>query len=98
MMQNVVRASARPTPRRAKARPTLLTDAELVDDRAIAIEIGLLEIVEEAAAPADELHQAAAAVVVLRVRLEVLGQVGDAIRKEGDLNLRGSRVTVVGGK
>src|SRR6266581_2571354 len=84
--------------RRAEARPTLLTDAELVDDRAIAIEIGLLEVVEETAAPADELQQAAAAVMVLRMRLEVLGQVGDAVREEGDLYLRGPGVTLVGGK
>ena len=85
--------------RAAVRRPLgLLTDAELVDDRAIAIEVGLLEVVEEPTAAADELEQSAAAVMVLRVGPEVLGQVGDAVREERDLHLRRPGVTLVGGK
>src|SRR5690349_7833507 len=52
----------------------LLTNAELVDDRAVALDVHLLEVVEEAAATSDEFQEAAAGVVVLRVRLEVLGK------------------------
>src|SRR6266540_1647349 len=69
---------------RTSVRPRgfrLFADAELLDHGAVAVEIGLLEVVEQAAAPADELEQAAARVVVLRVRLEVLGQVVDAVRE-----------------
>src|SRR5947207_2667324 len=64
-----------------KARPVspLFANAELVDDRAIPREVGLLEVIEKTAAAADELQKAAAAVMILRVRLEVLGQVSDAI-------------------
>ena len=45
----------------------------------------------------DHLQHAAAAVVVLVVALEVLGQRVDAMRQDRDLNLRGAGVTLVGG-
>ena len=48
----------------------------------------LLEVLEEAPALADEQQQAAARVVVVLVRLEVLGEVLDALGEEGDLDLR----------
>src|SRR6185369_4793566 len=65
---------------------TLFSDAELVDDRAVALKVGLLEVVQKTAAAADEFHQSAAAVMVLRVRLEMLGQVSDSIREKCDLH------------
>jgi hypothetical protein len=82
-----------------KARPEnlLLANAELVDDGAIALEVRLLEVIEKAAAPADELQKAAAAVMILRVRLEVLGQVGDSIGKKRNLHFRGASVALVDG-
>src|SRR5437762_706838 len=66
----------------------LLTDAELVDDRTVTFLIGLLEVIEKATTTTDELEQTAAAVMILRVRLEVLGQVSNTVRQEGDLHLR----------
>src|SRR3954447_22620238 len=81
-----------------RAVSPLLTDAELVDDGAIALEIGLLEVVEKTAPAPDELQQTAAGVMVLRVRLEVLGQIRDAVRKESDLHLRRTSVTRMGGE
>src|SRR5437867_1156989 len=77
------------------ALSTSLTDAELVDDRAVSFLVGLLEVIEKATAASDELEQAAPAVVILRVRLEVLGQISDAVRQEGNLHLRRSRVIVM---
>src|SRR4051794_31859152 len=75
----------------------LLADTELVDDRAIAIVVGLLQVVEQATTPADQLEQSAAAVMVLRMRLEVLGEVGDTVRQKRDLHLRRAGVAVMGG-
>src|SRR5690349_2801526 len=54
----------------------LLADAELVDDRPVALEVRLLEVVEKAAAAADELEKPAPAVVILRVSLEMLREIG----------------------
>src|SRR5258706_12309401 len=70
---------------RSRALMWLLADAQLVDDGAVAVLVRLLEVVQKAAAAADKLQEAAAAVMVLRVGLEVLGQVGDAVRGEWEL-------------
>jgi len=82
-----------------QARPEnpLLANAELIDDGAIALVVGLLEVVEKTAAAADELQETAAAVMILRVRLEVLGQIGDSIREKRNLHFRGARVALVDG-
>ncbi len=66
----------------------LLANPELVDDRAVPLHVDILEVVEKPAAPADELQKAAAAVMILRVRFEVLGQVGDPVRQQRDLHFR----------
>src|SRR5579864_4110239 len=66
----------------------LLTDSEFVDDRAVAFEVGLLQIIEKTAPAADELEQPAAAVVVFGVSLEVLGQIADPVRKQRNLHFR----------
>ena len=72
------------------ARPqgdrALLTNSELVDDRAVPLHVSLLEVVKKPAAATDELQQAAARVMVLRVGLEMLGEVGNAVREECDLH------------
>ena len=54
-----------------------MTQAEFIDDRAIALEIGALEITQQAPAFADLHEQTASAGVVFLVRLEVLGEVVD---------------------
>ena len=46
---------------------------------------------------ADHLEQTAAAVVVLLVGLQMLGQAVDAVGQNGDLYLRGTGVTLVDG-
>src|SRR5687768_5810076 len=75
---------------RADARPlgdrALLTDTELVDDRAVPLHIGLLEVVKKPAAASDELQQTATGMMVLRMGLEMLGEVGNAVREKCDLH------------
>ncbi len=61
-----------------RGRVRLLADAEALDRGAVALEVLPLEVVEQAAAPADHLQQAATAVMILAVGLEVLGQLVDA--------------------
>jgi hypothetical protein len=47
------------------------------------------------AALADQLEQAAPAVLVVLVRLEVLGQLIDASRQDSNLDFRASGITIV---
>ena len=73
------------------------TQAESLHDRAVALDIGLLEVVEQTATLTHEQQQPTTAVVVVLVALQVLGQVGDAVRQQRDLHLRGAGVTLDGG-
>ena len=77
-------------------RHFLLPDSELVDDGAIPLLIGLLEVIEKAATAPNELEQSPPAVVIFRVGLEMLCQVGDSVREEGNLHFRRAGVTIVG--
>src|SRR5438309_2292443 len=81
---------------RSIRRAELLPDAEALDQPVIALRAFGLQIVEQAPAAPDELQEAAAGVVILRVRLEVLGQVDDPVRQQRDLHLGRARVGVVG--
>src|SRR5262245_40606724 len=72
--------------------PRLLADAEGLDHAAIPLQVVPADVVEEPTAAADEHQEAAPGVVVLRVRLEVLGQVVDALAEERDLHLGRSAV------
>src|SRR5947207_1186438 len=74
----------------------LLANSERVDEGPVALEALLLEIVEQPAALTDDLEQPAARVVILRVGLEVLGQVVDPLRQERDLDLGRTGVAFVG--
>ena len=65
----------------------LLADAELANDRLIALGIVSLEVVEQATSLADQHEQAAARAVVLLVRLEVVRQLANAFTDDGDLDL-----------
>jgi hypothetical protein len=73
----------------------LLADAELPNDRLIALGIVSLEVVEQATPLADQHEQAAARAVVLLVRLEVVRQLANAFTDDGDLNLGTPRVSRV---
>src|SRR3954470_15046618 len=70
--------------------------AEPLDDRAVAVDVFLLHVVQKATTLADQQEQATATVVVVLVLLEVLGQVGDAVRQQRHLDLRGAGVALAG--
>src|SRR5690606_4229475 len=71
--------------------------AEPGDEAAVTLDVLLGEVREETLTLTDEQHQAAARVVVVRVRLEVLGEVRDSAREQRHLDLRRTGVTLVGG-
>src|SRR5919202_5365644 len=71
-----------------------LAKAELRDEGGVALAVGLAEIIQQGAALVDEHQEAAAGMVVLRVRLEMLGEVLDALGENGDLHLGGTGVAL----
>lgn len=73
----------------------LSSQAELFNDCTITFDIVVLEVTEKAAAVAYHLVEAAAAVVVLLVRLEVLCKRVDSVGENSDLNFRGTCVAFV---
>ena len=80
---------------RAGWQPELLTNAQLVDDGAISLEISLLEVVEEAAAASYEFQESAPAVMIFRVGFEMLGQICDAARQQRNLHFGRSGIAVM---
>ena len=74
----------------------LLADTEFADDIAIAIRIVRLQVIQQAAALADQLQQSAPRSVILLVRLEVLGQFGNTRTQNRDLDLGRAGVCIVG--
>ena len=79
------------------SRTQLLAQVQLLDDRAVTLDIDLLQVAKKVSSVADHLQHAAAAVVVLVVGLEVLGQSVDAMGKDRDLNLGRTGVALMGG-
>src|SRR5699024_1731460 len=75
----------------------LLAQTQFSDQSAVTVDVLLLQIGKQVAAAADHLEQAAAAVVVVLVALQVLGQVVDARGQQRDLDLRGTGVALVQG-
>ena len=72
-------ASARSGTRGVPLLGLLAPDAEALDERAVPLDVGGLQVLEQAATLADQQQQAAPAVVVVLVGLQVLGQVRDAL-------------------
>src|SRR2546428_11334183 len=64
----------------------LLSDVEPLDQVRVALRVFAFEVVEQAAAFADEHQQPAARMMILGVCLEVFGQVIDAFAENGDLH------------
>ena len=67
--------------------PALTTDTEPGDKTPVTVDVVGLHIVQQAAAAADQLHQASPGVVVAPVHLEVLGEVVDPLSEDGNLYL-----------
>ena len=73
----------------------LLSQSELADDRTVTLDVSLLQIVQKVSSVTDHLLQTAAAVEVLLVGLQVLGQVVDTVGEDRDLNLGRTGVSFV---
>ena len=71
--------------RRDRRPGDLATQAELLDQRLIAIEVLALEVVEESSTLSDKLQQSATRMVILGVDLEVICQIRDALTENGHL-------------
>ena len=67
-----------------------------MEELVILRQVVALEIIEELAAAGGHLEEAAAAVEILAVGAEVLGQVIDASGQQGDLDFGRTGVLVVG--
>src|SRR5579875_1261628 len=78
-----------------RPRPALAAQAELGDQLPVALDVVVPHVVEEPAAPPDELHQPPAGVVIALVDLEVLGEMGDTLTQNGYLDLGRSGIGVV---
>src|SRR5215469_1961292 len=78
------------------ADAVLPTQAEALDERPVAADVGVAQVGQQATAAADQQQQPAAAVVVVLVHLEVLVQVVDPAGHERDLDLRRTGVTLTG--
>ena len=78
-------------------RMRLLSDVQFRDDGTVALNVDLLQVVEQVSSVTDHLEQTSAAVVVLVVGLQVLGQVVDTVGQKCDLHLRRAGVTLVDG-
>src|SRR4051794_12257553 len=69
-------------------RLRLLAKTQLRDECGVALAILLADVIEEGAALVDHHQQAAPAVIVLGVRLEMRGEVVDPLGEDRDLHLR----------
>ena len=69
----------------------LLTQTQGCDQSTVTLDVLLLEVGQQIAAAANHLHQTTAAVVIVRVLLQVLVQLVDVSGQQSDLNLGGSQ-------
>src|SRR3990172_2045578 len=88
--------SSRPRTNPCVGIPRSPADSELVDDRAVALRVPVLEVLEEPAPLADQHEQPPARVMVLAVLFEVVGQPVDALGEQRDLDFGRAGVAVVG--
>src|SRR5829696_2661275 len=91
-------AGLRPEPREpwASSHEPLFADAEALDQVRVAVGVLALQVIQQAAALADQFQEAAPGVVVFRVGLEMLGEIADALAEERDLHFGRAGVAVVG--
>src|SRR5204863_9463255 len=73
----------------------LTPQAEILDDLAIAVDLGGLEIVQQSSTLTHHAQQSAPGRVVPLVELEVLGKVVNLLSQKRDLHFRRSRVAFV---
>ena len=88
--------NGRPADRVARVlKEVLSTEAQLLQNLGVLGQVGAFQVVEEFAAAARHLEKAAAAVEVLTMRAQVLGQVIDASSEQCDLDFGRAGVLLV---
>lgn len=73
----------------------LSAETQLLDQRAVALDILLGEVVEESTTSGDQLQQTAARVMILRVHLKVSLELLDSLRDKRNLDFGRARVRLV---
>jgi len=73
----------------------LLTQIELLSDCLITVDVSCVEVIQQTAALADHQEQAATGTMVLLVYLQVFGEMVDALREQGNLHIRRTRIPLV---
>jgi len=73
----------------------LLADAQLADDIAVAVRVMCFQVVQQAAALADEHQKAAPGSVILLMCFEMLGQLANAHTQNCNLNFRRTGVGIM---
>src|SRR5690242_1691385 len=79
---------------RPKAPLRLLAKPELRDEGGVAIAFGLAKVIEQRPPLVDQHQQTAARMVVLRMGLEMLGEILDPLGEDRDLDFRGAGVAL----
>src|ERR687893_1677854 len=74
-------------------QPGSAAQAEALDQRPVAPDVDLGEVVQQVAAAADHQEQAAPGVVIMLMLLEVLGEVDDPLGQQGHLRLWGTGIS-----
>src|SRR5258708_4242643 len=87
------RAAQRDSGRR-RVSEQLAAEPQLLDQRAVAADVLTGQILQQSPAAADEQQQPVAAVMVVLVHLQVLGQIIDPPAQQRDLDLRRAGVTL----
>jgi hypothetical protein len=82
--------------RTRSVKPVLLPDSQLLNQTPIAIHALLLQIIQEAAALADELQQSTPGMVILLVGFEMLREIPDALAQQSDLDLGRTGIPLMG--
>jgi hypothetical protein len=78
-----------------KEKTSLVAELELLGDRLIPCQIGVMEIIQQPAALTDHFEQTTAGTVVFDVFLQMFGQVIDSLGQKSDLHVSGPCVLFV---
>ena len=87
----------RPSARRKALSVKSVTNTELRDKRTVSFNIALIKIGEKISSVTYHFKKTSARMIVLLMDLEVSGKLVYPRGKNGDLHLRGTRVSLVGG-
>jgi hypothetical protein len=73
----------------------LLADAEFLNDSLVAIGVVFLQVIQQAAAPADHHQQPTARCMILFVRFEMLRQLANTLAEDRDLHFGTAGIAVM---